>query len=353
MRLGYMMKQVQYIFVGLSILLSASYCFAMVFDNRFIPLIQKPFITVEDCYSHAAFNLFAITANRAISCDKEDIGIPELYGFYDQGMLAKSFVAVGCENPLKTEWQGAVIPWYVYGKLQGQGLEFAYEQAITDHISLGFNALVMRINSWQEFILNQEKVSGINLQPTDIPELDEVRRDMQSAIGLCADHAHNAGLGDLDVYIRFNKMWDHYLKFRTIFGGFRFGLLVPASPKHDWNYAAWIPIGGDGHWGIYGRVDAEFEVREDMRVGFLAQLNKRLPRTLVRRMPVLEEPEIFGVLRAPMRVDPGVTFIASPYFSLESIRGGLGLRVFYTLTKHAHDNFCYKGSQNVRLILLD
>ncbi len=317
---------------------------ARINDNRFLPFYDRPFITVEDRYSHAGANLFAVTAHDAYNCEQEFVGLFEFCGKYDQGKLAKAIAASGCPNPLKTEWQGAIIPWRVLGKLQGQGLEIGYQQQVTDHIWLGFDTFVIHLNSWADFALEQDKVSGIRIQPSDVAELDEMRRCMHNELGLCSDHCNDSGLSDIDAYIRFGNVWDHYLKFRTILGGLRLGVLLPTAPKRNWNCPAWIPIGGDGHWGIYASLEGEFEVKEDLRVGFLMRVTKRLPRTFTRRAPLLDEPEIFGAICAPLRVDPGLTYVGSPYISLENIRDGLGIRAFYTLAKHQHDSFGFTGN---------
>jgi len=337
------MKHMQSFKITLCFLVSSAsmMCLARINDNRFLPFYDRPFITVEDRYSHAGANLFAVTACDAYACDQEYVGLFELFGKYDQGQLAKAIAASGCPNPLKTEWQGAIIPWHVLGKLQGQGLEIAYQQQVTDHIWLGFDTFAIHVNSWVEFVLDKEKVSGIGLQSSDAAELDETRRCMHNSLGLCSDHCHNSGLSDIDVYARFGNVWDHCLKFRTILGGLRLGFLIPTARKRDWNCPAFIPLGGDGHWGIYASLEGEFEVKEDLRVGFLMRVTKRLPRTSLRRAPLLNEPEIFGAKCGSMRVNPGITYVGSPYISLENIREGLGIRAFYTLAKHQHDSFSF------------
>jgi hypothetical protein len=340
------MKQTRLVLAGLIIFSAVSTSVARISDNRFIPFFQRTYITIEDRYSHFGAYLIGITAHHSVDQDQNEDGLFSFYGNYDQGVEAKAMVQAGYPNPLKTEWQEAVIPWNVYGKLQGQGIELAWQQQLTDHWSIGADTVFMRVNSWQNFVLNQEKVSGIKLQPNDVVELDDTRRCMNQQLGICSDAARDAGIGDIDLYARVGKVWDHYLKFRTIIAGFRFGTLIPSAPRRDWRYPSWVPLGGDGdhHWGVYGSVDAEFEIKEDMRFGFFTRLNKRFARTYRRRVPLLSEPIIYGAAIVPMRVDPGFTFILSPYFSLENIRDGLGLRAFYTMSIHTHDTFAYRGT---------
>jgi len=310
----------------------------MVFDNRFIPLLWRPFVTVEDRSSHVRFEFFAITGKRAYDEHKDEMLLPAIYGKYDQGDLARAFVDVGCPNPLKSEWQGASIPWRISGKLQGQGFTFAYHQAITDWFSFGLDTFVMRLESWSEFFLEMDKIS-LRLQSGDLLELDEVRRAMHRQMGLCGDHAHHTGIGDIDFYFRFGHSWDYMLKFRHIDAGLRLGVIFPAASKRDECYPASIPFGGERQLGIYGAVDAEFELKEDWKAGLFFWLGKRFASTQSRRLPVRCEPQPYGVCIGRARIEPGLTFAFSPYLSLENLRDGFGLRGQYTLCFHGQDHW--------------
>ena len=64
--------------------------FAMVFDNRYIPLIQYPYITVSDRDSHITGDFFVTTAGEAADERERSIGIAELSGPFDQAQLAYS-----------------------------------------------------------------------------------------------------------------------------------------------------------------------------------------------------------------------------------------------------------------------
>lgn len=318
------------------VVLCAQSLHSMVFDNRFFPLHWTPYITVEDRPSHVRFEFFALTGNRAYDKNKDEILLPAIYGQYDQSELAKAFVALGCANPLPSEWQGFPIPWKISGKIQGQGFTFSYYQTITDWLVFGFNTFVMRLNSWHEFFLERDKVS-LKLQEGDLLELDEIRRTMHQYIGLCGDYAHHTGIGDCDCYLRFGHHWDYSYKFRHIDIGARLGALLPTAQKRSINYPSAIAFGGERHWGIYGAVDAEFELKEDWKAGLFLWLGKRFARTQKRRLPVCGEPQPYGAYVGQVRVNPGLTFSFSPYISFENLRDGFGVRGQYTLTVHDHD----------------
>lgn len=308
------------------------------YDNRYLPLIQPPPILKEGRDSYFSGEFFALNAYSAIGPYDEEVGIPEIYGMYDQGKLAQSFVAVGCPNPLKSEWRGSTIPWYIDGTIKAQGCTFAYRQALTKHCQIGCVLYAMRLDSWEEFDLREDQVS-FRLNPGDALALGQTRRYMHYLIGLCSDHSHQTGIGDIDFYFRLSNRWNYVVKCRSIYAGVRVGAIAPTAPKRNVAFPTWIPFGGDGHWGFYAALDAEFEVREDMKIGAMLRAGGRVGRTRVIRMPALEEPQQFGVVVGPMRIDPGATINIAPYVCAEGIREGLGLRVIYTLTAHEKDWF--------------
>jgi len=319
--------------------------YSAIIDNRWIPLIWRPFITDEDRPSHVRCEFFAVTGKRAYDEHKDEMLLPAIYGKYDQGDLARAMVALGYPNPLKPEWQGASIPWRIAGKLQGQGFTFAYQQAITDWLSFGLYSYVLHLESWHEFFLEMDKIS-IRLQPGDLLELDEVRRSMHSQIGLCGDHAHHTGIGDVDFYVRVGHIWDYVLKFKSIDAGLRIGALCPAAPMRDEQYPASIPFGGERQWGIYGAVDVEFELKEDWKAGLFGWVGKRFASCQNRRVPIHCEPQPYGASCQNVWINPGITFALSPYFALENLRDGFGLRGQYTLRFHDHD--CWKTSAGLK-----
>ncbi len=67
------------------------------------------------------------------------------------------------------------------------------------------------------------------------------------------------------------------------------------------------------------------------------RMSKRFTRIYEARMPVNKEPQFLGLVVGRALVDPGYTVTFMPYFSLENLREGLGVRVFYTITHHEPD----------------
>jgi hypothetical protein len=307
------------------------------YDNRFIPQLQHPFITVEDRPSHGAFSLFFATADNAIGEHEDDVGIPELFGKYDLRDLAKAVenVCSYTTSPLSEEFRGKELPWTVHGKIQAQGLDLAYQQAVNDWFSFGFDWFLMRVESRQMFYF-QRKDAFTRAQEL---KLDEERRMIHEKLCLRSDHSKQVGMGDMDAYIRFNKSWDYTLKFRHVDLGFRIGALLPIGQAQINNCPASIPFGGNKHFGMYISADTELELKEDWKFGMMARLSKRVSKTALHRMPVGCEPSIFGGVVGCARVCPGVTFNFAPYFSMENVREGLGFQIQYALTIHDNDSW--------------
>lgn len=309
--------------------------YASFFDNRFFPPFERPYITVDCRPSHAAFDIFASTSKTAYGKNGDEFGIPRLQGILDQAEWARSFVKAGFCNPLPPEWQLAELPLIAEGKIQAQGIVPSYQQQITKYFSVGFYGLLMRVQSRFEFFLGKE--ANVILTPSDKLELDEIRRNMSEAIGLKSDHWHHIGLGDLDVYARLSNTWYYFLKMRRIDAGIRVGLLAPIGNAINFCYTSSIPFGGNRHWGTYVMGDAEFEFKEDWKVGAWLRLNKRFTRIQETRMPVDKEPQYVGLAVGRALVDPGYTVAFMPYFSLENLREGFGVRILYTITHHEPD----------------
>lgn len=309
---------------------------AMVYDNRFIPLLPRPRLMVDGKQSSFGIDFFMATGSKALGRSEDEIGIPELFGKFDLGQLARAAVCADIPNALRSEWLAHEIPYDVEGKIQAQAVAFSIHHPLTHWLAVGANWLCMRVNSSQEFILN---CPNLNLTAADEVELDQERRKLFSNIGLKKNHAAQIGFGDVDCYLYFGYMRDYMLKFRRIDLGARLGVLMPSGLSREINSPASIPFGGNGHWGAYAEFDGLFELREDLKAGLIVRLSKRFARTSCQRIPVKGEPYIFGATTGQVDINPGVTFVFSPYVSIENLRQGLGLGVQYCLTAHSEDKW--------------
>lgn len=263
----------RYLSLGFLVGVSTHTVQGMVYDNRYMPLLQRSYITCDERPSHVRASLFAMTASQAFGLGDDFLGIPEIYGPFDLGVLAKSMsLAQIPMSPLLTELQDQKVPFRVDGRLQSQGAAFGYQQQIGDLLQLGFTWFVMRSNTRQEFYPNRSNMN-FSSSLTDA-SLDEALREALSSLGFNQNYAHQVGSSDVDAYARLGYRWEYELKCRSIDAGLRVGLLAPLGVVRNPAVPASIPFGGDGFWGMYGQLDLEVEPKEDFKVGFLAALEE-------------------------------------------------------------------------------
>ncbi|MFI5332914.1 MAG: hypothetical protein ACHQVS_02310 [Candidatus Babeliales bacterium] len=328
-----MNKHMLSIFLGM--VLISTMMHGMVFDNRYFPLLQRPYVTVEDQPSHFAMDLFVTTASRSFGKFEEEIGLPEIHGKFDEQGLAKAIAKTGKPNPLRSQLQFiSELPYTMEGKIQSQGFALSYEQAFVDWFKAGFYLMVMRSESSIQLYQNFDSVT--------LEEKQELALDlgpMFNSIGINRLHAQQVGFGDIDMYVRLGYAWDYILKCRSIQAGGRFGFLAPTGVTIELNNPASVPFGGNGYKGIYGSIDAEFELKEDWKTGGLLRFSKRFGQTNTQRMVVNKEPDMFGVVTGSAHVNPGLTIVADWYASMENLREGFGARLTYTYINHREDKW--------------
>lgn len=317
-----------------------SYIEATIFDNRFVPFLQRPYIIVPDKDSHASVDAFFATASQAFGPLDREIGIPELTGIYNQTAVAKSFVSIGCANPLPSRFQDRKILWNANGKLEVQGIEFSACKHLASDYYAGFYWYFMRTHSVSDFVLNILESGLTNISRSDMLLLDRKRREMNAYAGLITnDHVSQVGFGDLDAYLMWEHAWFYKLKFRSIRAQASAGGLFPFGQSRDIYEPTSIPFGGDGFWGVYGAVQSEFELKEDWKVGAFFRASKRFKRTKLERIPLHCEPMPYAPLIAPVDINPGPTFVFMGWVDFENVHKGLGARVILTVRNHWDDDW--------------
>lgn len=333
------------VFSSLVVLLVLSYslCSAMTYDNRFFPFGQQLYSRSHSRYSNVMADGFYVFSHQSRSCAGPDQQLFDIYGSYDLNQVASALETVGKTNPLRSAWRGLAIPWKMRGRLEALGVELAYNQAVSDYLSFGVATAIMNVKSWLILRLNTSKVEAPIAGPGDVAELFRTQRQSNTELGIDQFAESKTGFDDVDAYVRLGKIWHYPEKFRRIDAGIRFGVLFPAGPKRDIDNPASIPFGGNGHLGVYGHLDAEFELKEDFKVGLWGRITKRLSRSMRQRVPVLKEPINFGAYVGNFNVDPGANFMLAPYITLEDIRDGLGLSARYLWIHQDEDEWCECG----------
>lgn len=312
---------------------------AYIYDNRYFRILEVPysrerFFSDPNCEVESGHwgesryrnDLFVLTANSAVG-PNGDVGLPDIFGEFNLASInnALNKVTPGRISPL---FDGGRI--LGKGKLEGQGLSFAYDQKLLDWLACGISFSFLHMNTALKYPV-QENTFGRHE--------DEVRRQFNQELGIASTAWNHSGITDIDTYVRFGNVWNYVLKCRRIDAGIKFGALFPSGARRDLANPASVPFGGDGRYGFYVGLDGQFELREDLKVGLISRLIKRLATTRLERVPVAGENQLFGALIGDFRVNPGVTFVWAPYLRLEGIRDGLGVMVNYTLIWHDNDEW--------------
>ncbi len=218
---------------------------ATIYDDRFIPLFVPQQFFIEGLPSAYELDFVAITASDAFARDEKT----EMFGTFDLNTLATSLLEITGKSPLRSDLLGRELPFFVNGRIQGEGFFMRYCQAFKDYFTFGCEFYFFKTNSRQTFRLDMEKVK--NLKPGDINEIERSQRLAFEEIGLVSTDAPQHGLSDIDVYFRGGKQWDYTLKCRKIYAGLTIGGFIPTAVKRDIFNPASITYGGDGFGGVY------------------------------------------------------------------------------------------------------
>ncbi|MFC1842327.1 hypothetical protein ACFLYU_01585 [Candidatus Dependentiae bacterium] len=331
----------------LIVLLFSSKAFSNIYDNRFFPLYKRPYTKEEDKYSRFGTSFFAMAADWAMGVHDEEIRIPRIFGCYDEEKIGQALVLLGKPNPLRDEFQNVNLPWIIDQKINAQGMSFVYDQHIWKYLYGGLSFMFMRVHSNYSFIFDREK-SGLKLTDRELSDVYDSLCNLHNAIGICGRNYNQTGFGDMDFYLKLGNVWDYLYKMWRIDAGFSLGFLIPTGKERCLDIPASIPFGGNGHWGMYGQIDLELGLKEDMRLLLMFRMSKRKTKTKMQRLPIAKEHPLFGALIAPVEVSPGLTFVFAPQFWWENLRKGFGLRLGYTLVYHNGDTWKDCRSEQAR-----
>ena len=300
-----------------------------------------------DSPSRFAVDFFATAANCAQGQHDDIISIPAIFGCYNQENLGQAMVILGMKNPLRDELQNLNLPWCIEGNIKAQGIFITYDQALGTYLFFGGSCLFMSVNSLQNFIFDMQE-SGLIPTEREISDIYDARCKMHKMLCMESQNSHQVGFGDVDLYLRLGYIWEFLYKFRRIDAGLSVGGLLATGVKRNINCPSSVPFGGNGHYGFYVSADTELEFKEDMKIGLMARLNKRFARNSTERLPLAKEHLLFGALRAPVCVCPGLTFIFDSYFSWEHLNKGFGACIGYTLVYHDEDTWSDLRLDNVK-----
>lgn len=308
----------------------------MVYDNRFVPLFQKPFVTTPCVYGHGQAQPFFMRADDAQG-DVEKQPLPDLFGTYDLISIINALLKSGkiSENPLRSDLQSlTTIPFKREGRIDTQGMAFFYQWPIACNWYLGTSFLFMHVNSRAEFCLD----SSVDISPGDKSYLFKLKEQLNKDLGLLPPLYSRTVFGDVVFFLKYNCFMPYTFKFRSLNFIPEIGVYIPTSPRSLLNNPASIPIGGERRWGMYFGFENQYEVREDWFAKVMFRAIKRFKNNEIERLPIDQEPINYGAFMGFTSINPGWTFVFAPSIFLKGIREGLGVSVLYTLVSHLRDN---------------
>lgn len=306
------------------------------FDNRFFP--EKPLYLTLPNKTKSFFSIyssFGFTDHAYSTVDRE-VSIYDLYGTLDLGILGRSIQKATGSNPLRSYFHDKSIPFISNGSLRIQQVGLSLYYQIIDQCGFGFNFNIKNQANWYTFTLDTLNF----LHTPDIKnELEIARKDTFKELGFEQESGNDIGINDMDLFFRLGSIWDYTLKCRRINAGIRLGTLIPMGTKQDISRPFLTLNSNSNLPGFYSAIDCLFELKENFKLGIFAAISKRLKKETISRIPLLNEPSIFGAVVDKVTIDPGYTFLFTPYFLFEHLRSGIGFGIFYSLTYHSKDSW--------------
>lgn len=324
--------------------------------SRYFPFVDDPSSRFQPYNNEIKPSLFMMSATGADHRSGRPCTVSEMDGPYDLNDLINSLNQYntqaglgGYTNPLPNNlWKNKSLIFRVENKVRSSGLVLAGEHSLNvANLSLGYSLPLMYVTTVQRFSLDtihsdavfQNDQNGRSvLSDSEHNQLDEARRKVQSDLGLKRTTSTAGGLGDVDLHVSWNKVYDHPGLLRTLKVNLRAGVLCPAGKRLDANNASTVPF-GSGVWANYLQAGLEAELKPTWRAGATTSITWGYKDTRNRRISVYKEPTAFSPLVGKVSVQPGPTFQLAPYFVLEHIIHGFHAHLGYTYAKHWDDKW--------------
>ncbi len=283
------------------------------------------------------------TISTAFKRNGKSGGTPELYGEYELNSVVDSLQAVNGSNPgfknpfqqLPANLQKKSLKFGVSEKIHTVGCTLSDTHWFFDNtLFVGAWIPIISMQSMNRYILKE--ASTFNVADQNL--IDKVRRDTHQALGFYDNGATRTGFGDLDLFVGYRAFWDHKLLMKSIIITPKMGLILPTGVHRDVDNPSTIPFMGDGHLGIHGEIHSQFELKQDLRLGFIIHGAHQVQHRKKERHAVFKEPSIFSALVTHIKVKPGFTLALAPYLVLENILDNVHFQVKYTYLRHGADD---------------
>src|SRR3990167_1456368 len=326
----------------------------MIWDNRYFPWFDQLYTGSDSRHGFSDLNGFFITSGDAFrfdskaSKDEQIVSLPELWGLLDITKVGASLAAAGLTNPIPDDWRwlsdfSALMP----SSMQGQGVAFSCYAPIGKHFGLGANGFIMQLNSFVNVLPTEDSIDKLNLStPGNQALFTQMMNNIYNELGIISTSWQQVGVGDVVVYAALHDTHEYKYKFRKLDWGLHAGVIIPSGLPRDFTNLASVPLGSEfGLWGWFAALFAEFELKEDWKVGIHARITQRMDRCFTGRIPIGDEQPLFAPIIGNLAINSGITGSIAPYCAFEDLRAGFGVLAKYTLTVHEQDSFYARLSE--------
>lgn len=322
-------------------------------ESRYFPWLESTNSIILKKQPQFNPEFFYMTAATAYKRGGSSGGVPELWGTYsltDVALSCQHFYGLAAD-PIRDVANGGLtaaefgtlngksVTYKIGGKVKAQGLTLAYDRPLKfNGFSVGAWLPVAHVSTNSAFALSMDDVKPAPAASV-VYKLDQVRRKLHDRMGFEGDAWDATGVGDLDLHVRWNYLIDHRWMMRSIDSYIQVGLLCPTGLKTNVNDPLSVPLGSNGHWGVYFDALPEFELKQDLKVGFLLGALYQFKTSRNMRLALGKEPVVYSPLVGKVEVDPGMTIKFSPYLTLENLTDGVNFQFRYTYLKHTADSW--------------
>lgn len=348
-------------------LLYSSAAVAVENTGRFFPFSARPEKSLYKKGITADVDFFYSSGRNIAQEDRTPLGVGEYAGKYNLrdivfAMSAKGISTQDVDQLIGNQNVNDPVLFNVHGKVRGGGGVLRYGLAVPGlsmmPVTFGVALPFMYVESDvrysldtalfmdRHFKLNPSLLfGGIDANTEEIIQagfqerLDHARRIAHEAIGLNNNYWAGPGIGDLDVFVRSNLLLDHKFMMRGIDIAIQYGIILPTGVQRANNVVSSIPFMNDGHWSFYVQVAPTFELKQDLKCGFMVRGEHFIAKTKDRQLPIFKESFLYSPLIGSVRVQPGATLIFNSFLALENVYDGLHLQGRYTYKRHKADTW--------------
>ncbi|MGD1997339.1 MAG: hypothetical protein PVJ92_00310 [Candidatus Dependentiae bacterium] len=319
--------------------------------NRYFPHITKePFslvtgrtaqLSVSSSAAHTSKTFAQVSDERA---GHRLDGLLEIDGAYDLKAIAYSANATFSNYTLPFFRETGGHAWLdrnlVFDARSSLSMYAAHLQAqlpLWDHVMVGAYIPFMHVEARQRYYFPAD--GRTRYSPSDRDQVERLQRALHSDIGLQSGDWQVDGLGDTTVWAQYERTWSYVGVLRQAQLGARLSCSAPTGRQRNEAFAASVPFGANGHWGVGVTVQPAAELKENIFLHLPCTFVWQAPRTTVTRLPVFNEPAAFSALKGAVRIKPGFSWCVAPQLSFAHAMGvdNLHLSVAFHYTRHYAD----------------